>query len=215
MPPPNRPSQHNCQTAQERADAGQYCRESILASGLRNIATPSSEQKISFTKLWSNYPSSKPYVDKDGNPPKGYSNQCAIKISLTLQLSGVDMSSFTGATVVVERRKLAIRAEELAKWLRKKRIEGISTATKIPNGDDWQSSIKNKKGILFFANYWLRDGEKTPSGDHIDLWNGSRLTASGLEGILVTAARFGLGINSGPGFSDLGKSTEILFWEAQ
>jgi hypothetical protein len=57
------------------------------------------------------------------------------------------------------------------------------------------------------------DGEKAPTGDHIDLWNGSRLTASGLQGAIVSALRFGLGIGSGPGFSDLAKATKIVFWE--
>ena len=51
-----------------------------------------------------------------------------------------------------------------------------------------------------------------PTGDHIDLWNGARLTASGIEGLAVTALRFGLGISSGPGFSDLGKADRIEFW---
>jgi hypothetical protein len=75
--------------------------------------------------------------------------------------------------------------------------------------------LRTARAVIYFADYWRRPGEKNPSGDHIDLWNGSRLTASGLEGALVTIARFSLGIDSGFGFSDLGKSKTILFWEVR
>lgn len=83
-------------------------------------------------------------------------------------------------------------------------------------GENCEEKIKGKTGIVFFANYWARPGEiKNPTGDHIDLWNGTRLTASGLQGVAVTFLRFGLGINSGPGFSDLRNATNILFWEVR
>jgi hypothetical protein len=79
-------------------------------------------------------------------------------------------------------------------------------------GADWQTTLKIRSGIAYFANHWLRPGETAiPSGDHIDPWNGWRLTASGLEATLVTALRFGPGVDSGPGFSDLDKATRILF----
>jgi hypothetical protein len=64
------------------------------------------------------YPSSKPYVDKSGDPPKGFENQCAIKVSVALHAAGVDMKSFRGAAVTVDGKRLAIRAEELAAWLK-------------------------------------------------------------------------------------------------
>ena len=94
-------------------------------------------------------------------------------------------------------------------------VLGIDISKDI-TGENWQDTIKDKKGIVFFHNYWLRPGQtKNPTGDHIDLWNGSRLTASGFEGAVVTILRFDLGINSGPGFSDLRKATTILFWEVR
>ena len=45
-------------------------------------------------------------------------------------------------------------------------------------GKERQDKIKGRKGIVFFANYWARDGEKHLTGDHIDLWNKSTLTPS-------------------------------------
>lgn len=171
-------------------------------------------QPVRFAPLWAAYPSSKPYLDpKTGDVPKGYENQCAIKVSVALAGVGEALSGYPGATVTVKGKRAAVRAAELAAWLRKTKIPGVSTPPETITGSDWQSRVKNRTGILFFADYWLRQGETAPTGDHIDLWNGSRLTASGLEGALVTIARFGLGIDSGPGFSDLGKAKTILFWE--
>jgi Type VI secretion system (T6SS), amidase effector protein 4 len=77
-------------------------------------------------------------------------------------------------------------------------------------GADWQTRIAGKTGIVYCENHWLREGEKTPTGDHIDLWNGSRMTASGLQGAIVTALRFGLDVGSGPGFSDF--RAALLVW---
>jgi hypothetical protein len=152
---------------------------------------------------------------KTGDPPKGFENQCAIKVSVAFHGVGYDLRSFTGAAVSLRGKKAAIRAEELARWLQGQQIQGLSPARNI-TGAAWQDAIKGHSGIVYFANYWARPGEtRSPTGDHIDLWNGSRLTASGLEGIAVTILRFGLGVTSGPGFSDLGKATKILFWEVR
>jgi hypothetical protein len=123
------------------------------------------------------------------------------------------LTNFRGGTVQVDGDRAAIRAEELAAWLKKGNIPGLPVTAETVTGSNCQSKIGNRKGIVYFADYWLRPGETKPSGDHIDLWNGSRLTASGLAGSLVTIARFGLGIEAGPGFSDLGKSNSIVFWE--
>jgi hypothetical protein len=205
-----------CGTTSEAIDAGTNCRYKSHSPGVVGVgaASEAAQAPLKFRDLWSAYPSAKPYLDpKTGDAPKGYENQCAIKVSVALRGGGVDMSSFRGAHVLLERKKAAIRAKELAEWLKAQRTSGLPSAPQSIVGADWQDKIKGKTGIVYFADYWLRPGEKAPSGDHIDLWNGSRLTASGLEGALVTMARFGLGINAGPGFSDLGQSRTILFWE--
>ena len=172
---------------------------------------------VSFKKLWAGYPSSKPYLDpKTGDPPKGFENQCAIKVSVALHAAGVELKSFRAARVTVGGNPAAIRAEDLAAWLNAQRVPGIASPATNVTGENWEGKINAKTGIVYFANYWARSGEsKTVTGDHIDLWNGSRLTASGLEGTLVTVLRFGLGVNAGPGFSDLRKATTILFWEVR
>ena len=173
--------------------------------------------KVTFSTLWDAYPGSKPYKDaKTGQVPKGYENQCAIKVSVALHSAGVAMKSFRGAAVTLGGKNVAIRATEMAAWLKTQNIDGIAASPTKITGEDWQDTIKGKTGIVYFSDYWAREGEeKTPSGDHIDLWNGSRLTASGFEGTVVTLLRFSLGVNAGPGFSDLGKAKTILFWEVK
>lgn len=207
-----------CVTSAERIDAGTSCRSRSPLPGPTGLdAGPAPRPKLSFASLWAGYPSSKPYLDaKTGEPPKGFENQCAMKVSVALHAAGIDLASFRGAHVFLGGKRAAIRAEELSSWLKSQRIAGMVSPPVDITGENWQDSIKGKTGIVFFANYWARAGEaRSPTGDHIDLWNGSRLTASGLEGAMVTVLRFGLGVNSGPGFSDLGKATTILFWEVR
>jgi hypothetical protein len=185
----------------------------VVGGAQKGIAAP--RIRISFVKLWQGYPDSHPYVDpKTGNDPPGFDSQCAIKLSVSLHAAGVDLDSFKGASVRVRETRLAIRAEELASWLKLQHFDGVLGAVDI-TGENWQDKIKGKRGIVSFANYWTRDGEKTPTGDHIDLWNADTLTSSGLAGFAVSFARFRLGMHSFIGFSDLGKASKIMFWEVQ
>jgi len=77
--------------------------------------------------------------------------------------------------------------------------------------------VDGRTGIIFFYGYWRQDGDSPNrlSGGHIDLWNGSRLTSNGVLGAIETFARFTLNMRTGSGYSDLGKSKEILFWEVK
>lgn len=170
---------------------------------------------VRFADLWASYPSKLPFVDpKTGKPPSGYDNQCAIKVSWAIHGIGVQMVSFKQASVAVDGKKLAIRAEDLAAWLKKLPFCGLPTAPATITGKDWAAKIKGKTGIIFFKDYWRRDGQSHASGDHIDLWNGAKLTSTGLLGSLETFARFTIGLQSFRGlYSDLGDSSEILFWK--
>ena len=168
-------------------------------------------QAIKFADLWAAYPNGDLYLDPEtGAPPKGYENQCAIKLSASIHGAGVEMKSFKSATITIEGRRLAIRAKELASWLKLQPFCGLPTRPENITGKDWQERVRGKTGITFFGDYWLRPGEKLPSGDHIDLWNGNRLSPGWTSFI-----RFSLGFSSASIFdiSDLGNSKEILFWQ--
>lgn len=173
---------------------------------------------VRFAKLWAAYPSDYPYVDpKTGRPPPGFTNQCAIKVSAAIHGAGVEMKSFRAPAVKVKGLPAARMASDLASWLKLQPFCGLPKEPEDVTGMDWQVKIKGRAGIVFFANYWRRAGETaTASGDHIDLWNGSRLTATGMSFISTIGRRIGissLGAGTSWGYSDLGKSSEILFWE--
>jgi Type VI secretion system (T6SS), amidase effector protein 4 len=214
MPGSRRPGP-TCVTTADGIDEGTNCRATSPRPGPLGVddPAPALAPALSFQTLWNAYPSDPPYVDRRGNPPPGYENQCAIKVSAALIGAGVSLKGFKGAVVSIGAQPHAIRAQELAGWLSAAAPRRIRDKAKGITGAAWQNTIADKTGIVYFENYWLRDGEKAPTGDHIDLWNGSRLTASGLQGAIVSALRFGLGIGSGPGFSDLAKATKIVFWE--
>jgi hypothetical protein len=128
----------------------------------------------------------------------------------------VSFATYKGAVCGLHKDvKHALRAEELANWLNKRYLAGWPEPTDV-TGEDWQEKAKGKKGVIFFKDYWLRSGERHPSGDHIDLWNGWRFpmptVATGATDIL----RFGLGVDSLHigiiDYSNLGGVRKILIW---
>lgn len=177
-------------------------------------------EPVTFAKLWESYPSGHPYTDpKTGKPPPGYENQCAIKVSAAIHGAGIEMKSFKGASVTLNNLKTAVVATQLAEWLKLQPFCGLPKEPENITGKEWEGKIKGRSGIIYFEDYWHRQGEtKTATGDHIDLWNGSRLTANAANNVRR------IGINSiqwlpwpftDLNFSDLSGSKKILFWEVK
>lgn len=189
-------------------------------------------EPVKFSDLWGYYPTKPPYVDpKTGKPPPGFTNQCAIKVSVAIHGAGIEMKSFTAKVIganpkdfgliKINGKNTATLASQLAQWLKKQPFCGLPQQPENITGEDWEKNIKGRTGIVYFADYWQRQGESetTRSGDHIDLWNESRLT----HNIANFARR--LGINSvrwlptvgslDINFSDLAGSKTILFWEVK
>ncbi|CAB3768217.1 type VI secretion system amidase effector protein Tae4 [Paraburkholderia solisilvae] len=181
-------------------------------------------EAVTFQELWDAYPSGSPY----DNP--AYKNQCAIRMSVTFHRVGIEMKSFSSklirplsgqpsiGRIILGGKVTATRADELGEWLQLQPLAGLPKAQDI-TGADWESKVKGRTGIIQFSRYWTRDGEsaENASGGHIDLWNGSRLTISGPFDAVATISRM-LGGSSFLseytfGWSDLGKSKQILFWE--
>lgn len=173
-----------------------------------------------FKDLWSNHPT----INNDGscesNGIKHFPNQCAIRLGISLRRCGIDTSKIPGATHCWYHAKNEghiIRAEELAIGLAKFPISGMQEVIKI-EPKNFDSSISGKKGIIFFKDYWQRtaNGKKeifhNRSGDHIDLWNISRLTdLSSWVRIHLRIGRFGLHSIS-DAWSDFEDSKSIWFW---
>lgn len=194
---------------------------------VRTNSTPGSIKEVqlkalTFDELWNNYVTGNPYNDPNGQ----YSNQCAIRMSATFHRVGIEMKAFsqklvtpmpgksTLGRIILDGKLTATRAYELAEWLKLCPVAGLSVPQDI-TGSEWREKLTGRTGIIFFFGYWQQDGDPLDnlSGGHIDLWNGSRLTNNGILGAAENFLRFTLNRPTGPGFSDLSKSKQILFWE--
>lgn len=183
----------------------------VGTNNIRNSQVRDAKKIITFNELWNNFPSGYP-CDKDA-----FSNQCAIRVAVALQNCGASLATYKGVCCWFHKEvKHALRAEELANWLNKRYLAGWPAATDI-TGRDWKEKAADKQGVIFFKDYWLRSGEKIPSGDHIDLWNGSRFPNTSPISWLGNTLRFGLGVDSIGipyiQYSDLGGAKKILIWE--
>ena len=108
---------------------------------------------VAFSQLWESYPSGHPYVNqKTGKPPEGYDNQCAIKVSVAIHGAGVEMKSFKGDYIMLNGRKAASSATQLASWLKLQPFCGLPKQPENVTGKDWQDKIKNRTGIIYFEN---------------------------------------------------------------
>ncbi|MDA8455946.1 type VI secretion system amidase effector protein Tae4 [Acidovorax sp. GBBC 3334] len=164
-----------------------------------------------FIEIWNNHPTvrgEKPLLDR-----RAYENQCAVNFSAALIRSGVSFKSFHGAwSWQAGTQKYPIRAQQVADWL-------TSGASKLPiktekfSGKDAfglngsTGGMTGRSGLVFFQNYWGTGRQ----GDHIDLWNGNRLTDwFSWARIHVRIGDFGFhDIGAG---SDYAKSASIWFW---
>nr|WKF61772.1 hypothetical protein HUO10_006304 [Paraburkholderia busanensis] len=190
---------------------------------VRTNSTPNSVKQVHlkvlrFDELWSAYPDKEnPFVDPaTGEVPPYADNQCAIRMSIALHRVGIEMKSFRGAGQIrIDGKRTALRARELAEWLKLRPFAGLRTPEDV-TGSNWQNAIRGRTGIIFFSGYWARstDRREHPTGDHIDLWNEDSLTSPGLRGRILSFLRFRIGI-AAAWYSDLGKSRQILFWDMQ
>ena len=141
-----------------------------------------------FEVLWSKHPLNWrpierfPFRRADGTPL--FEDQCAIKMSIALQLAGLSLKSFRGAaethavaSLKSESFRAALRAEELAQWLMK-----VLGAPEHWKPDQALEKVRFRKGIIFFKDFWVRtlgpgrvETAANRSGDHIDVWDGHTL----------------------------------------
>jgi len=178
---------------------------------------------ITFKRLWDNHPTiAGEEAPCTTNGTKNFPNQCAIRVGVSLTKCGVKTTNIPGVTHCWHGHPKSeghvIRAEELAEGLSKIKLAGLKPVEKL-NPQTYSDEISGKKGIIFFKDYWERttsgnkEAFRNRSGDHIDIWNGSRITD------LTSWARINLRIGSfglhtiTDNFSDFQDSKEIWFWE--
>ena len=154
-----------------------------------------------FDSIWKNHPHTtgeEPILDIGLYP-----NQCAINLYAAMQRAGVTVKSFRGQLSWQKGKpKYAIRAQEVADWLAS--VASPFPASKVEKyrGKEAFEKINGKRGVIFFQNYWGAGNQ----GDHIDLWNGSRLTH------WTSWLRIQLHITM-PGWSDYRQAESIWFWQ--
>lgn len=141
--------------------------------GNSKIKTSIEEPSLKFDDLWKNYPSKVEHLDK--NKKDIYDNHCAIKVSDALEKSGIKLKKYKGSTCDNDgnNKKHALKAEDLANWLKKQKIKGLGDP-EVYDGSNYLDKIKGRTGIVYFEDYWPRPGESRDhgprTGDHIDLW---------------------------------------------
>jgi hypothetical protein len=184
---------------------------------------PSQLAKVRFEQLWNNHPTivgDPAPCGKAGKP--NYHDQCAIRMGVCLTKSGFDLtrikapSRLTFCAYHDKKEGHTLRAEQLARGLihfADLHQAGVAAKEDIePKG--FRDAIKGRTGLIFFADYWERAGEtfKTRSGDHIDLWDGDRLTSwTSYLRIL-----FNISGHLGPlDWSSFEDSRLIWFWEVK
>jgi len=119
--------------------------------------------KPTAKKLHDNYPkTSRPCIG-------GYVNQCAIRLSIALEASGVSLSRYTGNKCL---HGHARGAQGLANYLR--RIWGRPTWIYIKNKSKAKTLLATHRGVIFFKNCFTRRGQAGRWGDHIDVWYGGK-----------------------------------------
>lgn len=120
---------------------------------------------IQFANLWKNHP----YPQSPCNTSL-FENQCAIRMGVALEKTGVDTSGFDKK--FPQRRcypglkhspRHILAAQELASWLDS---PPYFFGTKEVIKTNRAAKLKDRKGIIFVQNGW-------GSTDHIDVWNGT------------------------------------------
>lgn len=167
---------------------------------------------ITFSALWNAHPEVKgdenPCRRPDGN--KAFEDQCAIRIGTALSRCGYDVTRLKAQFCWYHPKSAGhiLRAEELANALKWASIPGVSSVIKV-NANNFEKVLKNQRGIIFFKDYWRRGNESflNRSGDHIDLWNGSRLTTRS------SYLRIQWGISIEGLWSSFAQAKEIWFWK--
>ena len=124
--------------------------------------------QVIFNTLWANHP-------WPNEPCSAYlfENQCAIRMGVALELSGVNTASFdamfpgrrcSAYPALQCNRPHILAAQELATWMRSQ--PQIFGEVEVHGWETRQvAHFKKKKGIVFIMDGW-------GSTDHFDLWNG-------------------------------------------
>lgn len=143
---------------------------------------------VGFQSIWDNYPINKnhersPCKDAHGNP--SYENQCAIRMGVALW--NIHIRSLDGVRVCHRsgHQGHALSAVEVGRWMDGQPVR-FGKTQKYFRSHNPRDKLSRKKGIVLCWDFYDSDGDGRLDGDHIDLWDGSRM-ALGSESYIVDA----------------------------
>jgi hypothetical protein len=100
-----------------------------------------------------------------------------------------------------------IRAADLARGLANASIPGVEKVERITGTEasHFYQKLFGRTGIVYIQDYWRRHGETTPTGDHIDVWNGYR---SSTKWLMEWFSWLGY-------YSNYAAAREVWFWQVK
>lgn len=144
--------------------------------------------QLNFFSLWINHPAvraptgdaalRKRYTQpcRDDAGESMYDNQCAVRLGITLKRCGINIDTYPGARCGPHGHLL--RVEECIEWLASSAMRQYLPPYETHRGVDHRRFM-GRKGIVAWLDFWHRTPNPRPgaqpTGDHIDLWNGSRI----------------------------------------
>jgi len=177
-----------------------------------------------FWTIWEKYPTQHGDHHPCALEKKGYTAQCAMRLSEALEAAQISTATFQGGRCwscsgTPSGRGHILRAAALAKWIDRHR-DLIGVGKKEVKTNVTYKDFTGRFGIVYFKDFWARnDAEETSenyTGDHIDIWNG--------EGDWHGKGKMGSGshddydigagstLNYSPTLSYFRRSAEVWFW---
>ncbi len=140
-----------------------------------------------------------------------FSNQCAIRMGVSLRRSGVSHSQLSGCStcgVHAKEDMHFINANQLANGILRANLPGFAPVKKItgPQVARFYPELLGKTGVIYVQDYWRRSTDTgRATGDHIDVWNGYR---SSTKWLMEWFSWVGY-------YSNYAHAGEIWFWEVK
>lgn len=116
-----------------------------------------------------------------------FANQCAIRMGVALRRAGVQPEQITGCADCAVHGRVHmhyINAAQLANAIERAKLPGVGPREVYIGADAnaFYPKMFGRTGIMYIQDYWQRSTDRpgSPTGDHIDVWNGYRSSAKWL-----------------------------------
>ena len=138
-----------------------------------------------FDQFWSNHPALQSTPAIEPCATKGvsnHSNQCVIRLGISMTASGVSLASYRGVFCWSGHGKThPLRVEQMKLWLNSNDASfapyaEISKRDRL-GGQNTSHAYVGRRGIVACLNFWGRGNQ----GDHIDLWDGTTMAHGRLD----------------------------------